>query len=91
MMLVSKKITVSGKVQGVWFRKHTSVIASELGVKGTVQNVPTGEVVIHATGTSVSVKRLEEWYWQGSPQSIVQRVVCEDMELKPYVDFRIID
>jgi acylphosphatase len=44
------QITVSGKVQGVWFRKSTQDKARELGLRGFVRNQPDGSVYIEASG-----------------------------------------
>lgn len=90
MNLVCRKITVTGKVQGVWFRKYTHDKAHELGLKGTVQNLPSGQVLIFALGPPEVVSELEKWCWQGSPESNVQDVASEAMELQPYNSFNII-
>ncbi|MCF8278489.1 MAG: acylphosphatase [Flavobacteriales bacterium] len=84
-------ITVSGKVQGVWFRKFTCDKAKMMGLAGTVQNLPNGDVFICATGTTEQVTALEEWCWQGSPESKVIDVVSEESELNSFSDFQIIE
>ena len=38
------KFTVSGRVQGVFFRKHTASKAQSLGLTGWVRNTPSGTV-----------------------------------------------
>lgn len=91
MSLTSRKITVSGKVQGVWFRKYTSDKASELGLSGTVQNLPSGQVLIHAVGSLAQLEALEKWCWQGSPESTVKDVASEEIEVKDYSSFKIIE
>lgn len=87
----SVSITVSGKVQGVWFRKYTCDKARELGLKGTVRNKPNGDVHVQATGNDVQLKALEIWCWQGSPQSDVTDVLKEEIEAVEFPDFRIIE
>lgn len=91
MTLTSKEITVSGKVQGVWFRKFTCDKARELGLKGTVQNLETGQVLIHAIGLPELVGSLEQWCWQGSPESKVTEVRSVEVEPKSYTSFDIIE
>ncbi|MBL4587290.1 MAG: acylphosphatase [Flavobacteriales bacterium] len=77
-------ITVSGKVQGVWFRKYTYDKAIELSLSGTVQNLANGNVLIHASGDSALLSAFEEWCWQGSPLSNVKNVeVSETGSLTP--------
>ncbi len=36
--------TVSGRVQGIGYRYYASHVAGEMGVTGTVRNLPGGEV-----------------------------------------------
>ena len=40
MSLTAKHIIISGKVQGVFFRKHTKQKATELKINGWVKNTP---------------------------------------------------
>lgn len=47
-------IIVSGIVQGIGYRKFVLAKANELGIKGSVRNLPTLEVEIYAT-TSLEV------------------------------------
>ena len=44
-------ITVSGKVQGVFFRQSTKENALKLGITGEVRNTEDGKVFITATGS----------------------------------------
>lgn len=83
-------ITVSGKVQGVWFRKYTCDKAVELGLKGTVENLSNGNVLIHTTGTDAQIESLIDWCWQGSPESDVSGVDVKDVPCSEYTDFRIL-
>lgn len=46
----SIKIIISGRVQGVWFRKSTKELADKLGIVGTVRNVADGSIIITAQG-----------------------------------------
>mmetsp|Transcript_8123 Transcript_8123/g.18287 ORF Transcript_8123/g.18287 Transcript_8123/m.18287 type:complete len:119 (-) Transcript_8123:191-547(-) len=41
---MSTKFEVSGRVQGVFFRKHTKAKAEELGLTGWCRNTPHGTV-----------------------------------------------
>lgn len=86
----SVKIQVSGKVQGVWFRKYTCDKANKIGLSGTVQNLENGDVLIHASGTELQVSELEKWCWHGSPLSSVTDVKLSKTETINYPDFSII-
>ena len=68
------KVTVSGKVQGVWFRDSTRQEAIKLKVTGWVKNIPGGMVYLEAEGEEKILKSLERWLHIGSPHSRVDRV-----------------
>ena len=68
------KATVSGKVQGVWFRDSTRQEAIKLKLKGWVKNIPSGKVYLEAEGEENNLKSLERWIHIGSRHSRVDRV-----------------
>lgn len=88
-MIVAKKITVSGKVQGVFFRASTQQRAQELGLVGWVKNEINGSVSIHVEGEEVAVAALLEWCSQGPPQARVTQVEVEDTTIKKCSGFAI--
>ncbi len=71
---------VSGRVQGVWYRAHTREKAVELGLSGSVRNLPDGTVEIVAQGDQGSVDALVQWAWTGSPSSHVTGVEVQDYD-----------
>ncbi len=85
-------IRVSGKVQGVWFRKYTKDQADALKLFGTVQNMPDGSVYIEVESTDDAlldkfIKCLEN----GSPLSRVDHIETERRtECNNYKSFEII-
>lgn len=72
------RIFVSGRVQGVFYRKYTALKATELGVTGFVRNLPDGRVEILAEGTTAQIGALETWCHRGSPKAQVTAVEVED-------------
>jgi acylphosphatase len=54
-MKIHKNLYISGKVQGVFYRKSTKEIADKLGVKGFVQNMPDGSVYAEAEGEEADI------------------------------------
>ena len=68
------KATVSGKVQGVWFRDSTRQKAVKLKVTGWVKNIPGGTVYLEAEGEENNLMSLERWLHIGSPPSRVDIV-----------------
>ena len=73
------KLTVSGKVQGVFFRHHTRQQALILGLCGYVKNLANGDVEIVAQGDELQVDRLIEWSKSGSPAAEVNHLQLETM------------
>ena len=76
-MTETRKYTVSGLVQGVWFRRHTADAANQIGVTGWVRNTKDGKVELVAKGGAEQIQQLEAALWQGSPMSEVTALDCE--------------
>ncbi|WP_370584507.1 acylphosphatase [Parapedobacter sp. ISTM3] len=83
-------ITVYGKVQGVYFRLTTKAVADQLGVKGTARNKPEGTVYIEAEGDSFALESFLEWCQEGPEGAVVEKVDCEEGEMKNYRNFEVI-
>ena len=73
------KLTVSGKVQGVFFRRYTCQQALKLGLSGYVKNLLNGDVEIVAQGDALQVDQLIEWAKSGSPAAEVKNLKLEIM------------
>jgi acylphosphatase len=80
-------ITVSGLVQGVYYRQSTKEKALELGISGVVKNLPDGNVHILATGTADQLNELVHWCKQGPPHAKVSSVNVEPMEKQVFMSF----
>ena len=68
------KANVSGKVQGVWFRKYTLDSARDIGVVGMVKNLVDGTVLVNASGKDENLRKFKELLENGSPKSRVDRI-----------------
>jgi len=67
--------TVYGRVQGVYFRYFVRNIARELGLKGYVRNLGSGDAVeVQAEGEKSQLDRLLEQLKVGPPGAWVKRV-----------------
>ena len=88
--IISRKITVRGRVQGVFYRKHAQQKAIELEVSGTVQNLKDGSVVVYVTGDEKHVMEFVKWCRVGSPLSHVDEMVTEEMDVKTFDGFKIL-
>lgn len=78
-MSCSVIITVSGKVQGVFFRAAAKKQADKLHLTGYAKNLSDGRVEINATGEKQAVEQLIKWSYKGSLFSKVQNVEIEDI------------
>ena len=89
------RFEVHGKVQGVWFRKHTQEMADKLFCFGWVQNTYKGTVVGEARCNKKNGPKFQKWLHTGSPLSNVEKVnvhVYEDTKIKlHFSDFPILD
>jgi len=85
-------IRITGKVQGVWFRKHTLEKAKSLGLKGFVKNEPNGTVYTEVEGSDNTLLiEFIHWLRQGPPLSRVDHVSIEEApKCKGFIDFKIL-
>ena len=83
------RITVQGKVQGVFYRASTESKAKSMGIKGTVRNLPDGSVEIYAQGHEETLDEFIQWCWKGPEAAIVDNVSVEEQELEDYSDFSV--
>ena len=68
------KAKVSGKVQGVWFRKYALDSARDIGVVGMVKNLVDGSVLVNASGKDENLRKFKELLENGSPNSRVDKI-----------------
>ncbi len=84
------RFLISGKVQGVWYRKFVSENAKKRGFKGYVRNLSDGRV--EAVANIENPQRLEEFLEilkEGSPFSIVENIKFEEIPFENFEDFEI--
>ena len=84
------KAKVSGKVQGVWFRKYTLDSARDLAIVGMVKNLVDGSVLVNASGKDENLREFKRFLENGSPKSRVDKIdySWEDSSIK-YLTFEI--
>ncbi len=68
-------ITVSGKVQGVFFRVYAKQKAIDLKLSGWVKNLLNDQVEIMAEGEEKNLKELAEWCYNGPKGAKVEKVI----------------
>ena len=73
--LASVRMTVYGRVQGVYFRDFTLERAQELGLFGYVRNLPDLTAVeVQAEGERAQLEKLIEQLKTGPPRAEVEKV-----------------
>lgn len=76
--MIRVHLTISGDVQGVFFRAHTQEKAKELGgVTGWVANEADGTVAVVAEGPENKIKDLVDWCHGGPSVAQVKKVKVE--------------
>lgn len=84
------EIRVTGKVQGVWFRRSSQIKADELDLKGSVRNDPDGSVLIRVFGVKANVDLFLKWCNEGPPYSRVVAVDCVEIPYRDLTAFQIL-
>ena len=84
------RLTIKGKVQGVFYRATAKDLADLTSVKGWVRNLPDNNVEIIATATEEILQKFINWCKQGPPKARVDDVIVEELELEEFNGFRII-
>jgi len=84
-------LTITGKVQGVNFRRHTRKKAKELGqVNGFAANEIDGSVTVVAEGPENKINELIDWCHSGPSTCEVEKVNVEKMAYtNEFLDFEI--
>lgn len=81
------KFTVSGRVQGVFYRASTRERALQLGLSGMARNLADGKVEVLACGSHEALAALERWLWDGPAAAQVDAVSRDDMEAQAWQGF----
>jgi acylphosphatase len=74
---VRRRVVVSGRVQGVWFRESCREQAAALGVSGWVRNLSDGRVEVVLEGAPAAVERVVTWCRHGPERARVDRSEVE--------------
>ncbi|XP_055511895.1 acylphosphatase-1-like [Leucoraja erinacea] len=92
--LLSVDYEVFGKVQGVFFRKHTQKEAKRLGLVGWVRNTERGTVEGRLQGAEQPVRTMQAWLRaKGSPRSRIDKAEFSNQrpaDRRDYPDFQVV-
>ena len=89
MSAVARHVSVTGRVQGVFFRAWLRDQAAELGLTGWVRNCPDGRVDAHVEGEEAAVEQMIERLHRGPPSAEVEDVHLWDVAPCDFDDFEI--
>ncbi|MGP3986937.1 acylphosphatase [Streptomyces sp. 3N207] len=89
MAATSKRVIVTGQVQGVFFRDTCRQAAAGYGVQGWVRNLPDGSVEAVFEGEPEAVDALVEWAHEGPPAAVVDDVQVIEQEPRGHSTFQV--
>ena len=87
--MVRRRLRVTGRVQGVWFRESCREVAGRLGLAGFVRNQADGTVEVVAEGPAHEVEALVVWCRTGPPAAEVTGVEVTEEPPEGLVGFRV--
>ena len=79
MARLTRRLSISGRVQGVGFRSALSQKANMLQLSGWVRNRSDGSVEALVSGDPAAVEALCAWAAQGPPAARVERLLSNDL------------
>ena len=72
--VIRRRVTVHGRVQGVFFRDSTRERATAHGVNGWARNMPDGSVEAVLEGEPEAVQQVVRFLQSGPPHADVERI-----------------
>jgi acylphosphatase len=88
---VARRVLVSGRVQGVWFRESCRREAAGEGVVGWARNLGDGRVEVWVEGAPAAVEHLVTWCRSGPPRAFVSGITIEEVTPQGHTQFRVLD
>ncbi|MBE3651207.1 acylphosphatase [Vibrio navarrensis] len=85
-----EKFVVSGIVQGVGFRYHTSHQGLKLGLVGYAKNLHNGNVEVIACGEEESLEAFARWLTHGPKTAQVDALSREESVYRDFDGFEIL-
>lgn len=88
-MKVCFSVTVSGLVQGVYFRASSQQVAIDYGLSGYARNLSDGNVELLICGEQGNVEKMLSWLKQGPPEAEVDDLNQEQVQWQEHSFFAI--
>jgi acylphosphatase len=83
------RLIITGRVQGVFYRKSAKEKADALNITGMVKNIAGGEVEIIASGTKEQLDNFIAWCKVGPPKAVVTKIEIGEQPLQLFLDFSV--
>ncbi len=80
---------VSGRVQGVFFRRGARDHGNSHGLVGWVKNLDDGRLELMICGEEDIVEKMVEWLWEGPAAAKVENVEKEKMPWEEFSNFEV--
>lgn len=87
--MITRRLRITGRVQGVGFRYALQHEARRLGLDGWVRNRSDGSVEALAQGEGAAIEALIAWARQGPPAARVSEVQITPAQDPPYSGFEL--
>ncbi len=85
----SKLLSITGHVQGVFFRAEAKEKADELGVQGWIYNDLDGSVRVHVEGEDKPVEEFVRWCDLGPAGATIEAVEERETEAENLTSFEV--
>lgn len=82
-MATARRLSIHGRVQGVFYRGWAVETARELGLTGWVRNRRDGSVEALVQGDEAAVERFLALARNGPPAAKVERIAVHDVAAEP--------
>jgi len=87
---VSRRFRVTGRVQGVGFRKIIRNKANQLGLAGWVRNESDGSVLVELYGKEQEIEIFHLWLFAGIKEVMIFQVIEEPSDARLFYRFEIV-
>ena len=89
MAVIARHLSITGRVQGVFYRAWTREQAERLGVAGWVRNCPDGHFEAHVEGDQAAVEQMIERLRDGPPAASVENLRVWDADTFDFDGFEV--
>jgi len=86
---IARHLSITGRVQGVFFRAWSREQAEALGLRGWIRNRPDGHVEAHVEGEQGAVEQMIERLRGGPPAAHVDDLRIWDADMCDFEGFEV--